>query len=63
MPRAGSLHAPAVDELMRISLLALTAAGILAQILLLSGLFPPRERRLRFRPSGVGLYPPFLPSA
>lgn len=50
MPRAGSLHAPAIDELMRVSLLALTAAGILAQILLLAGLFLPRERRSRFSP-------------
>jgi len=50
MPRAGSLHAPAIDELMRVSLLALTAAGILAQIILLAGLFLPRERRPRFSP-------------
>ena len=51
MPRAGSLHAPAIDTLMRISLLALTAAGILAQIILLAGLFLPRERRPRFSPA------------
>ncbi len=51
MPRAGSLHAPAIDTLMRVSLLALTAAGILAQILLLAGLFLPRERRSRFSPA------------
>jgi cytochrome c oxidase subunit 2 len=48
MPSAGSLHAPAIDTLMRSSLLALTAAGIVAQILLLAGLFLPRERRPRF---------------
>jgi cytochrome c oxidase subunit 2 len=51
MPRAGSLHAPAIDTLMRVSLLALTAAGILAQIILLAGLFLPRERRPRFSPA------------
>jgi cytochrome c oxidase subunit II len=51
MPRAGSLHAPAIDTLMRVSLLALTAAGILAQIILLVGLFLPRERRPRFSPT------------
>jgi cytochrome c oxidase subunit II len=51
MPRGGSLHAHAIDTLMRISLLALTAAGILAQILLLAGLFLPRERRPRFSPA------------
>jgi cytochrome c oxidase subunit 2 len=51
MPRAGSLHAPAIDTLMRISLLALTAAGILAQIILLAGLFLPRERQPRFSPA------------
>ncbi|MHB1935362.1 MAG: cytochrome c oxidase subunit II [Acidobacteriaceae bacterium] len=51
MPRAGSLHAPAIDSLMRISLLALTAAGILAQIILLAGLFLRRERRPRFSPA------------
>jgi cytochrome c oxidase subunit II len=50
MPRAGSLHAPAIDELMRVSLLALTAAGILAQVVLLAGLFLPREWRSRFSP-------------
>ncbi len=50
MPRAGSLHSPAIDSLMRISLLTLTAAGILAQIILLAGLFLPRERRPRFSP-------------
>ena len=50
MPRAGSLHAPAIDTLMRVSLLALTAAGILAQIILLAGLFLPRESRPRFSP-------------
>ncbi|MGO8718873.1 MAG: cytochrome c oxidase subunit II [Acidobacteriaceae bacterium] len=48
MPRAGSLHAPAIDTLMRTSLLALTVAGILAQIILLAGLFLPRQRRPRF---------------
>lgn len=48
MPRAGSLHAPAIDALMRISLLALAAAGIVAQIILLAGLFLPRQRRPRF---------------
>lgn len=48
MPRAGSLHAPAIDTLMRVSLLAFTAACILAQILLLAGLFLPRQRRPRF---------------
>ncbi|MFZ0518162.1 MAG: cytochrome C oxidase subunit II [Acidobacteriaceae bacterium] len=48
MPQAGSLHAPAIDTLMRVSLLALTAAGILAQLLVLAGLFLPRERRSRF---------------
>ncbi len=51
MPRSGSLHAPAIDALMRISLLALAAAGIVAQILLLAGLFLPRERRPRFSPA------------
>jgi cytochrome c oxidase subunit 2 len=51
MPPAGSRHAPAIDTLMRISLLALTAAGIVAQILLLAGLFLPRERRPRFSPA------------
>jgi cytochrome c oxidase subunit II len=51
MPQAGSLHAPAIDSLMRISLFALTAAGILAQLLLLAGLFLPRERRPRFSPA------------
>jgi cytochrome c oxidase subunit 2 len=51
MPRAGSLHASAIDSLMRISLLALTAACILAQIILLAGLFLPRERRPRFSPA------------
>ena len=51
MPRAGSLHAPAIDTLMRVSLLALTAVGILAQIILLAGLFLPRERRPRFSPA------------
>ena len=51
MPRAGSLHAAAIDTLMRISLLALAAAGILAQIILLAGLFLPRERRPRFSPA------------
>ena len=51
MPQAGSLHAPAIDTLMRVSLLALTAAGILAQIILLAGLFLPRERRPRFSPT------------
>ena len=51
MPRAGSLHAPAIDTLMRVSLIALTAAGILAQIILLTGLFLPRERRPRFSPT------------
>ncbi|HEY5254772.1 MAG TPA: cytochrome C oxidase subunit II [Acidobacteriaceae bacterium] len=48
MPQAGSLHAPAIDTLMRVSLLTLTAAGILAQIILLAGLFLPREKRPRF---------------
>ena len=51
MPQAGSLHAPAIDTLMRVSLLALTAAGILAQIILLAGLFLPREKRPRFSPT------------
>ena len=51
MPQAGSLHAPAIDTLMRVSLLALTAAGILAQIILLAGLFLPREKRPRFSPA------------
>lgn len=51
MPQAGSLHAPAIDALLRISLLALTAACIVAQILLLAGLFLPRERRPRFSPA------------
>jgi cytochrome c oxidase subunit II len=51
MPGAGSLHAPAIDTLMRVSLLALTAAGILAQILLLAGLFLSRARRPRFSPA------------
>lgn len=48
MPRAGSLHAPAIDTLMRVSLLALTAAFILAQVMLLAGLLLRRERRPRF---------------
>lgn len=47
---AGSLHGSAIDTLMRVSLLALTAAGICAQILLLAGLFLPCERRPRFSP-------------
>lgn len=51
MPRSGSLHALAIDSLMRVSLLALAAAGILAQIILLAGLFLPRERRPRFSPT------------
>ncbi len=51
MPHAGSLHARAIDTLMRVSLLALAAAGILAQIILLAGLFLPRERRPRFSPA------------
>lgn len=51
MPRSGSLHAPAIDTLMRVSLIALAAAGILAQIILLAGLFLPRERRSRFSPA------------
>lgn len=51
MPRAGSLNAPAIDMLMRVSLLALTAAGILAQIILLAGLFLPPEKRSRFSPA------------
>lgn len=50
LPRSGSLHATSIDTLMRISLLALTAAGVLAQIILLAGLFLPRERRPRFSP-------------
>jgi cytochrome c oxidase subunit 2 len=36
---------------MRVSLLVLTVAGILAQIVLLAGLFLPRERRPRFSPA------------
>ncbi len=51
MPHAGSLHALAIDSLMRVSLLALAAAGILAQIILLAGLFLPREQRSRFSPA------------
>jgi cytochrome c oxidase subunit 2 len=51
MPQSGSLHAPAIDALLRISLLALTAACIVAQILLVAGLFLPRERRPRFSPA------------
>jgi cytochrome c oxidase subunit 2 len=51
MPQSGSLHAPAIDALLRISLLALTAACIVAQILLVAGLFLPRERRSRFLPA------------
>jgi cytochrome c oxidase subunit 2 len=51
MPQSGSLHAPAIDALLRISLLALAAACIVAQILLLAGLFLPRERRPRFSPA------------
>ncbi len=48
MPLAGSLHAPAIDKLMRVSLLALATAGVLAQVIVLIGLFLPRERRPRF---------------
>jgi cytochrome c oxidase subunit 2 len=51
MPRSGSLHAPAIDALLHISLLALTVACIVAQVLLLTGLFLPRERRPRFSPA------------
>jgi cytochrome c oxidase subunit II len=51
MPRAGSLHAPAIDTLMRVSLWTLTAACILAQIIVLAGLFLPRQRRPRFSPT------------
>ncbi|MGH9615221.1 MAG: cytochrome C oxidase subunit II [Acidobacteriaceae bacterium] len=50
MPRAGSLHAPAIDTLMRNSLLALAAACVLAQVILIAGLFLPRQRRPRFSP-------------
>jgi cytochrome c oxidase subunit 2 len=51
MPPAGSLHAPAIDTLMCVSLLALTATAVLAQIILLAGLFLPREKRSRFSPA------------
>ncbi|MES2220046.1 MAG: hypothetical protein V4587_03660, partial [Acidobacteriota bacterium] len=44
MPLPGSLHAPAIDRLMRVSLLTLTTAGVLAQVILLIGFFLPRER-------------------
>jgi cytochrome c oxidase subunit 2 len=49
-PVDASWHAPAIHTLMRVSLLALAAAGILAQMLLLIGMFLPRERRPRFSP-------------
>lgn len=48
MPQAGSLHAPAIDALMRSSVFILLAFCVLAQILILAGLFLRREQRSRF---------------
>ena len=48
MPQAGSLHAPAIDALMRSSVFILFALCVLAQILILAGLFLRREQRSRF---------------
>ena len=51
MPRSSSLHAPAIDALMRTSLLVLVALFLLAQIMLLAGMFLPRQQRPRFSPT------------
>lgn len=48
MPQAGSLHAPAIDALMRSSIFILFALCVLAQILILAGLYLRREQRSRF---------------
>ena len=48
MPRTASLHAPAIDALMRTSLLALAGLFVLAQCILLAGLFLPRRQHPRF---------------
>lgn len=51
MPHAASLHAPAIDALMRTSLLALLALCVLAQILVFGGLLSKRQRLPRFSPA------------
>jgi cytochrome c oxidase subunit 2 len=48
MPHAGSLHAPAIDALMRTSSFILFGLFALAQVLILAGLFLRREKRSRF---------------
>lgn len=48
MPRSSSLHAPAIDALMRSSLAVLVVLFIAAQILLLAGMFLPSQKRPRF---------------
>jgi cytochrome c oxidase subunit 2 len=48
MPRAGSLHAPAIDALMRTSSLILFGLFVLAQVLILVGLFLRHEEHSRF---------------
>lgn len=50
MPRAGSLHAHAIDSLMRTSLVTLFAFCVLAQVLLVAGMILRREQRARFSP-------------
>lgn len=52
LPRSSSLHAPAIDALMRTSLLTLTALFLLAQIMLLAGMFLPSQQRPRFSSTG-----------
>ena len=51
VPRAGSLHAHAIDSLMRSSLFALFAFCVLAQVLLVAGIVLRREQRARFSPA------------
>lgn len=51
MPRAGSLHAHAIDALMRTSSLVLFGLFVLAQAIILAGLFLRRERHSRFSPA------------
>lgn len=48
MPRAGSLHAPAVDSLMRTSGLALLALCVLAQVAIVAGMLLRRRARAGF---------------
>ncbi len=48
MPRSGSLHAGAIDALMRTSSVILFALCVLAQILILAGLFLRRKQRAYF---------------